>query len=113
MFQACRNPGTPLTIQRRGAKNECHVKSSVDEEIDGCKLRPFFFPPPPLLFVMTGMEADAESLRDNRARPSSWEIILSSQHTWFGWGSVQLLVVDILSQETHLRISWLAFILSQ
>lgn len=37
MFQACGAAGAPLTIQRRGAKNECRVKSTVTEQIDGCK----------------------------------------------------------------------------
>ncbi|KAL8309892.1 hypothetical protein RB597_009934 [Gaeumannomyces tritici] len=35
MFQACAAAAGPLTIQRRGAKNECNVKSTVTEQIDG------------------------------------------------------------------------------
>ncbi|EJT71718.1 hypothetical protein GGTG_10972 [Gaeumannomyces tritici R3-111a-1] len=35
MFRACGAAGGPLTIQRRGAKNECNVKSTVTEQIDG------------------------------------------------------------------------------
>ena len=37
MFQACEN-GKPLKSQDVAAMNKCAVKSSVNENIDGCKL---------------------------------------------------------------------------